>query len=236
MKTIIKQGLWLVLFTMALTSCLDQQQGETRLQFDFNFATSQHGWSGDFADYPVGEEEFYELNFSYDTLPAPLDNKKKALRLHGSNRSDDLFFFAKKQLTNLTANTEYELVFDVQLASNFPMNSVGIGGGPGTSSFVKVGAAATEPTKVAEDGFYQFSLDKGNQSQSGKHALVIGTLGIPGNDFVYKLIRRHNIGTPLKAKTDEQGNLWVFVGMDSGYEGITNFYITNVKIQLLPVR
>ena len=46
-----------------------KDDGENFLRFDYNFATSQNGWTGDFADYPMGEEVFYELSFSHDTLP-----------------------------------------------------------------------------------------------------------------------------------------------------------------------
>ncbi len=229
----IQSWVWcLALSLIALTACEDDSENDFAFQFDYNFATSQNGWSGDFADYPVGEETFYELAFAHDTLPRPLDKTRKALKFHGVNRSDDLFFFAKKRLTGLAPNTEYSVFFEFELASNFPLNSVGIGGGPGAATYIKAGAAATEPKKVARNNLYEFNLEKGNQSQVGKNAVALGTLGISGNEFVYKLIRRSSGEKPLTAKTDGEGNLWVFVGVDSGFEGAHTFYITKAVIRL----
>ncbi len=226
-------SLLLLAMLISFTACLDDDGDEGfQFQFDYNFATNQNGWSGDFADYPVGEEDFYELSFSHDTLPSPLDKTQKALRIHGSNRSDDLFMFTKKKLTGLAPNTEFEVEFEFELASQYPENSIGAGGSPGGSSYIKAGAGAIEPKKIAKDDFYELNLDKGQQSQGGKDAIVIGTLGITGNDYIYKLIRRDNNETSFKAKTDAEGNLWVFLGVDSGFEGITTFYVTKATIRL----
>lgn len=225
-------SLLLLAFSMLFTACDDDNDNAALFEFNYDFATSANGWTGDFADYPVGQDTFYQLSFKHDTMPAPLDKIKKALRLHGSNRSDDLFMFTKKKLTGLAPNTEYTILFEFELASNLPTSSVGIGGGPGTSTYVKVGASAIEPKKIAKNNFYELNLDKGNQAQSGKDAIVVGTLGITGDAFVYKLIQRNNDGQIFKAKTDSEGNLWVFTGVDSGFEGIQTFYITKANIKL----
>lgn len=222
----------LLLASVALfTSCEEDENEGALFEFKYDFATSQNGWTGDFADYPVGEEDFYELDFSHDTLPAPLDKTKKALRIDGNNHSDDLFLFTKKKLTGLAPNTEYTIAFEFELASNFPANAAGVGGGPGSSTYIKAGANALEPKKESTEDFYELNLEKGYQSQGGKDAIVLGTLGITDNDFVYKLIERDNDGQVFKAKTDGEGNIWVFLGVDSGFEGVHQFYITKANIQ-----
>lgn len=228
-------NVWSLLLLAAVglffTACEDDEDQGALLEFKYNFATNDNGWTGDFADYPVGEETFYELSFTHDTLPAPLDKSKKALKINGNNHSDDLFMFTKKKLSGLAPNTEYTVDFEFELASNLPTNSVGVGGGPGTATYVKAGASATEPKKVEEDDFYEFSLEKGNQAQSGKDGIVLGTLGITGDDFTYKLIERNNEDQTFKAKTDGEGNLWVYLGVDSGFEGVHTFYITKATIR-----
>lgn len=47
------------------------------------------------------------------------------------NRSDDLFMFLKKQLTDLKPLTSYKINFDIQLASNAISGGIGAGGAPG---------------------------------------------------------------------------------------------------------
>lgn len=39
-----------------------------------DFRQSSHGWAGDFADYPIGEDAFYELEADYRALPDPLSS------------------------------------------------------------------------------------------------------------------------------------------------------------------
>ncbi len=232
MKAIQSLSLFSMAFLFFFTACKNEDEEENFLRFDYNFATSQNGWTGDFADYPVGEEAFYELSFSHDTLPAPLNKTKKALKINGNNHSDDLFMFAKRQITGLPPNTEFQVEFEFELASQYPENSVGIGGGPGSGNYIKAGASAIEPQKLAVEGFYELNLEKGNQSQVGKNAVLIGTLGISGDEFVYKLITRSSEGKTFKATSNAEGKLWVYVGVDSAYEGITTFYITKASIVL----
>jgi hypothetical protein len=232
MKVINLWSLLLLACVTLFTACEEDENEGALFEFKYDFATSQNGWTGDFADYPVGEEDFYELKFSHDTLPAPLDKTKKALRIDGNNHSDDLFMFTKKKLNGLSPNTEYTVEFEFELASNFPIASVGVGGGPGSATYIKAGANAVEPKKAAKDDFYELNLEKGNQAQSGKDAIVLGTLGITGDDFVYKLIKRNNDGQTFKAKTDGEGNLWVYLGVDSGFEGEHQFYVTKATISL----
>ncbi len=81
----------LVALVIAFTACNNDDNDVSQLEITYNFAQSQHGWTGEFADYPVGEEDFYELDFAHAVLPAPLDTTQKALRLIGHNRSDDLY-------------------------------------------------------------------------------------------------------------------------------------------------
>ncbi|MFN7115224.1 MAG: hypothetical protein ACK4TA_00400 [Saprospiraceae bacterium] len=230
MKTNTRWSLLLLGALSFFTACLDDDDNVNEFSVTYSFDENASGWTGGFSDYPEGEEDFYELDFAHASLPAPLDTTQGALRLTGSNRSDDLFLFAKRQIGGFFPNTEYEIEFDVELATNAPASSIGAGGSPGTSNYVKVGASATEPKQVANEGFYDFNLDKGNQSQSGEDAIVIGNLAHTGDEFEYQLVRRDNSNNTFTATTDNNGNIWVFVGVDSGFEGITSFYITNIKI------
>lgn len=213
------------------TACLDDDDNNVNeATISFNFSDNDNGWTGGFADYPTGEEDFYELRFSHEALPAPLDTTQKALRLSGNNHSDDLFLFTKRKISGLLPNTTYELEFEVEIASNAPESGIGAGGSPGASNYLKVGASATEPMNTSSEGFNNFNLDKGNQSQGGDDAIVIGNIGHSGDDYVYQLIQHDSKGAPFTATTNANGELWVFAGVDSGFEGITTFYITQFRI------
>jgi len=207
----------------------------------YDFSTDTEGWLIDFADYPVGEEAFYELAGRHATLPPPLDETDGALKLSGSNRSDDLFMFAKKKLEGLEPNTTYEITFDLDIASDAASGSVGIGGGPGEAVNVKIGATSIEPLKViaTEDfgyeAYYVMNIDKGNQFQSGEDMIRIGDFENGTDDFAYALINRNNAQNPFEAQTNSAGELWLIVGTDSGFEGITTIYYTNIAVRLTPL-
>jgi hypothetical protein len=43
-------------------------------------------------------------------------------------------------------------------------------------------------------------------------------------------------GRPFTALTDRDGNLWLLVGFDSGFEGRSDLYLRRVRVELAPDR
>ena len=201
------------------------------------------GWQAGFADYPVGEEEFYELESGIRDLPAELGTGK-GYYISGNNHSDDLFMFLKRKLgtaQGLKRNTMYLARFDITFGSNVPTGCGGIGGSPGESVFLKAGASATEPkTTVDDQNHHQMTIDKGNQAQNGRDASNVGNIAngescdFAGPDPDYKSVRRTHVHTS-RVRTDSQGNLWVMIGTDSGFEGTTSLYIQSINVRLVAV-
>lgn len=223
-------------FLILLGGCsIDDDPSASIFTASFDFSESLDDWQADFAELPAGEDDsaFYELRYAYTNLPQNLGSKK-ALMLSGNNHSDDLFMFIKRKITGLVPNTTYTLVFEVQLASNAPQGSVGAGGSPGGSVFLKAGASKVEPAKTVENGRYVLNIDKGNQSTSGQNAIVLGDIAIPANTTDYTLISRSNVassyGPLFMAETNSEGEIWLVVGTDSGFEGITTLYYTRINI------
>jgi hypothetical protein len=62
------------LAVISLTACGSNDSGNTKPKaiFEFNLSEDAHGWIPGFADYPVGEEAFYELSSEWRALPEPL--------------------------------------------------------------------------------------------------------------------------------------------------------------------
>ncbi len=197
-----------------------------------DFGVGLEGWTGDFADYPIGADDstFYELQFEYTDRPANLGVSQKAILLSGNNHSDDLFMFIKKKIVGLQPNTEYTLSFEVELASNAEKNTSGIGGAPGESVYLKAGASGIEPNKIVDGNFYRLNIDKGNQSTGGNDMSVIGNIAVESSD--YSLINKSNSSpyNQFKARSNSFGELWLIVGTDSGFEGITSVYYTKINV------
>jgi len=198
--------------------------------FVFDFSTDYDGWSGDFADYPVADSIFYELEFKRTTLPAPLNTSKNALMIKGNNHSDDLFMFIKRKITGLSPNKIYKLLIDIELASSVPTHAVGIGGAPGESVYLKAGASLVEPQKVESGGFYLMNIDKSNQVSPGIDMDTLGHIGVTDTTSVFTLIKRTNAAHLFTISTDDAGTVWVCIGTDSGFEGTTTLYYNKITL------
>lgn len=210
----------------------------TKFSLNYSFESTDEGWQIGYADYPSNltlndSLDLYEISYGYTTLPASISPSQKGIRMKGANRSDDLFMYVKKKVTGLKANTAYQLDFTVELASNAPLGAIGVGGPPGEAVFFKVGASPVEPKSVkAADNYYRLNLDKGNQVNEGNDMVQIGNIGVANNTTQYTLITRTNSGKPFQATTDSSGQLWLITGTDSGFEGLTEIYFANIKVDL----
>lgn len=218
-----------------LFSCTKEETTTPQLSLNDQFNVSAEGWSADFADYPVGEETFYELSTKKDAkLPAPLDTLKKGFRVSGNNHSDDLFMFLTKKMTVPKANQLYKGTFEVEFASNAATGSVGAGGSPAESVYMGIGLTSVEPKKVVDSTAknYKMNIKKMQQATSGQDMKVIGNVANGTSENKYKIIKRTGEFT---GKSDANGNLWVIVGTDSGFEATTTLYYTGVKVNLTEV-
>ena len=212
-------------------------QGGTSAEFTFDFETDAQGWTVGFADLPVDHDQsIYELGHEHGPLPDGLEGS--GIHVQGHNRSDDLFMFLKRQVDGLRPDTEYAVSVSVDLATNVPAGLVGIGGSPGESVFVKAGASTAEPV-VLEDskGYLRMNIDKGNQARGGESMVVLGNVAHPQVlEREYRIKTLDNAEQPLMVSTDGEGRVWLIVGTDSGFEGLTSLYYARVSYTLEPVK
>lgn len=218
--------------TILILGCSDNDITPTTTEeFSFDFQNDTQSWEEGFADYPVGEEDFYELNYKFSALPKPLNTSEFSLLQTGNNHSDDLFMFIRKQIDNLTPNTNYMLSFEIEFASNVADHQDGVGGSPGEGVTIKAGATSIKPEKVIVESDYKMNIDKGNQSIGGSDMLVIGDFSndTNENEYTLKTLIANNI---LTVTTNNQGNLWLIIGTDSGFEATTTIYYNLIKVKL----
>lgn len=204
------------------------------LNFGFDSQQAYAAWETGFSDYSeLTDRALFEFDVAHAELPPEVHLRRKALRITGHNRSDDLFMFLTRPIDGLRPNTRYRLAFELVLASNAPLTSVGIGGSPGASVYLKAGAVPFHPESIKDaSGYYQMNLDKGNQAVGGRDMIVIGNIATKREDEMYQLIGRNSASLPFSAQTDDHGRLWVIVGTDSGYEGLTVLYYVAVNVFL----
>lgn len=228
------------LYAMFLTGCSDDKDVfPQRSEIEFTWETGNEGWEFGYADYPAGLTEsdslsLYAMSYGHRTLPDEIQPSQKGLYIAGANRSDDLFMFLSAPIEGLAPGDNYEITFELSLASNAPTNAVGIGGAPGESVFIKAGAVASQPGLVVDDGWYRMSLDKGNQSTGGEDMIVLGNAGVADDTQQYEVVNRTN-KAPFIARAGNDGRLWLVLGSDSGFEGYTALYYAGLKVKLVRI-
>jgi hypothetical protein len=219
------------LFFISACNTPDDMVLPSDLPYESYFQTGTDGWTGEIVDYGTAQDSLMQFKFGRSRLPAPLDTTRQSLMLTSMNRSDDAFMYVTRKLSGLLPNTDYSLVFDIELASKYPTNSIGIGGSPGGSVYLKAGAVSFEPKKVLKDGFYELAnVDKSNQAQGGKDVALLGNIGTSNDSAGYQLITRTNANAPISVRTNVNGELWLIVGTDSGFEGLTTLYYSKINV------
>lgn len=95
---------------------------------------------------------------------------------------------------------------------------------------MKAGASSKEPTKYLEGDFYKFSLDKGNQLEGGKELVTIGDASNGLSEPGFKVVNRNNTSKLVTVKPNEKGEIWLCVGTDSGFEGLSVLYYDKITV------
>jgi len=188
-----------------------------------------------FADYPTGQEAFYEL--VAEPRPLPGDLSGPSFLLSGNNHSDDLFMFLARELgarEGVTPGVEYDVEMTVRFASNQPLDSFGVGGSPGASVWMKGGVVDRAPRAVADGGGSHFSLEKGNQSVHGRDAWAFGPYGKDGSDDASWQLQIRTARSEAPVRATDDGKLWLYFGCDSGVEATTSVYVASVDVTLTP--
>ena len=226
----------LFLFTSFIMIGCKSDSDQNATVVTYNFHLDSEGWVARFADLPADHDPaFYQLASSHQPLPSGLPGY--GLYIQGDNHSDDLFMFFKKHVEGLQPNTVYQLSILIDLATNVPAGFSGIGGSPGESVYVKAGATMAEPLVMTDNqGWLRMNIDKGNQSQGGKDMVVLGNIAHPALEAdsggEYKIKTLDETGQYFEAVTDGNGTLWFIVGTDSGFEGLTTLYYSQISFSL----
>ena len=202
----------------------------------WDFTADTEGWTGSFCDYPPADAATYDLMSGWASLPTGVP-AGGGLRMNGNNHSDDLFMYISRAITGLRPSAAYLMDVVVVIATNASADCGGIGGAPGTSVFVKIGASATEPRAQADNlGWLRLNLDKGQQSTGGADLEVVGNIA--------NTLPCVTSNPPYQAKTlmlsrfavtsSADGKVFAILGTDSGFEGVTTLFYDSVSITLTP--
>ncbi|GAB2855591.1 hypothetical protein GCM10027277_25160 [Pseudoduganella ginsengisoli] len=205
------------------------------VQVTADFNQGIDGWKGDSSDYSAADAP-ENVVFEQRALGAPLSGK--GYYVAGTNRSDDLFLYVKKQFGGFVPSASYKVMFTVKFATDVPTGCMGVGGSPGESVWVFGAASDIEPKNVVNNGRTALNIDRGNQGGGGKAGQMLGTIGNSVTDCGKPVMESKTLKSkePLTVKADAEGKLWLLVGIDSGFEAASKLTFQSVVLDAEPVK
>jgi len=245
LSTIVSVSFLFITFSNSVLA----QQTPAPITVSYDFRNGSQGWQAGFADYPPATDNgFYDLKAEIRSLPLELGINGTGFYIQGNNHSDDLFMFLKRRLSSadgIVAGQTYEITFKVVFASNAQTGCVSVGGPPGEAVWLKAGGSPAEPrallTPPSDPRVFSYLLmnvDKSNQSQSGIAASVVSNIAnghaCDLSSQPYLSLERVHQHTSL-VNANSNGELWLLVGTDSGYEAVTSIYYQRIDVTLTPI-
>lgn len=198
--------------------------------------TTDATWTAGFADFTPGMEP--QVLFESGLKPVPPNVGGNGFLIAGDNPADDIALFVWRKIENLKPSTDYKIETEVEFATNGPEGCFGIGGSPGDSVYFKAGASDLEPALVlhATENLMVPNFDKANQSESGTDVKALGNIASAQagtcDTPVYARKTLDSNGSGPTVRSDAGGNLWLVLTTDSGYEGRTELYLLDARIEL----
>ena len=226
---------FIVIFTAAQTAVLAQA-----IELNFDFRGGTLGWTADFAGYPLAtnSDGIYELAAGIRFMPRKLTHvPRRGFYIQGHNRSDGLIMFLKRRLAapeGVVAGQDYRVEYVITVASNAATGCAGVGGAPGEAVHLRAGASPIEPIPVLlPNGDLQTNINLiRTTSEAGNIANGIDCeIAFPV--FPFALIERP--AQLAKVTANNNGEVWLFVGTTSAFEGLTRLYYQSIRVTLIPV-
>lgn len=204
------------------------------LLFSINFDTNVTDWRYGYSDYSPDHDPG-DVVVQPRSAPQPFTGF--GLYSFGTNLSDDLFIYAKKQFSGFKPNTSYALKFDVTFLTNAPTGCAGVGGGGGDAVVLKAGASAVEPITVWRGDSYRMNVDIGRQMVAGKDAVILGTIAGTNSECAKLFYESKTLASTasITATSDSNGSLWILFGTDSGFEYASHIYYRSAVVTAQPV-
>ena len=218
---------------VALTTCSDPVDVTDPIVVEFDLTLDQlSAWAIGSSDYLASQEAAVEFQAEKRALPDNLGGGP-AFYHAGTNISDDLWMYFARQVQAFQPGATYRLGFQVHFATN---QHSGCTVGTGPSVWIKAGASTEQPARLLSgDGSWRMNVDKGEQSQVGSAAVLLGDIrnGLPGcpSPPQYQANVAGDPTETIAVTADDSGAIWLFFGTESGFESRHEIYFTRFTVQ-----
>jgi hypothetical protein len=232
--------IFLFIALLGLSSCDDpEDQNPLGIVLLSDFENGPQGWTPFFTNLPSDGAIAYRLGVDLKPIPSEISTGRNALQISGINRGNELFFFMKKEITNLQANRVYGLRFRIELATDTPdpLHTSGRLARAIEPAVLVAGGMAFEPGVSATAAFtgairpnfnYRFAeLSKGSRTSD---LMSLGPIHHDGHADEFKLIRMENFNDPFRVRANGQGSLWIVFGFKITTKDEFEIYLNSIRV------
>ena len=203
-----------------------------------DFSEGPQNWSPFFTNIPNNAVEEYQLQINITPLPESTGQSRNSLYVSGSNKGLELFFFLKKEVTNLPPNMLYRLRFRIDIATNISARTNPANQADATISGLNMlaGGLSFEPnikgnspiTGLLEPNFNNRFPTKVGESNS--NIINLGPIRHMQENGVFHLTQLENINFPFLIRTNNAGTLWLLIGFHTDKPEDFEIYFRSVRV------
>ncbi len=204
-----------------------------------DFSEGPQGWSPFFTNIPSNSVEEYQLQINITPLPESTGQSRNGLYVSGSNKGSEIHFFLKKEVTGLTPNKLFRLIFRMDVATNIaatPSNFVSKSASNESGLNMLAGALSFEPnitgnsplTGLLEPNFNnQIPITVGD---SNSDIINLGPLQHQDEGSDFQVVQLENINYPFLARSNNAGTIWLLIGFHTDKPEDFEVYFRSARV------
>ena len=202
-------------------------------EFIYDFENNKIKFEYGVANVPVDyEKKGYSIIVKQTEIP---DLNSSGLMISGYNMGDNMFIYCYVnigKILKLDKNRTYEGTLYFDIATMMEKSNGNITGQiPAQSVVIKAGIMPLKPEVTENDGIFKPNFLIGHYMTDEQYIKALGNIQKvnykSGTDFEYK-----TFDSKIKASTDDDGNLYLVIGIDSYYIGPSWVFLDNVKLKI----
>jgi len=234
----VKILIYLVIIVFGF-ACMNNEDAEPSILIARSiFQEDSEGWEAGFAEYEEGLEDSMRLTFSHGSFMASANiGSVSSVIQSGYATNSDLFMFIKSQISNLEPNTDYSMIFNLELYAQLNEKFIGDLTSSNSGSFLKAGSFKNEPgVTVIEDTdsnkrMVVTDFQKGEDENPGPNMVYLGKIIHTDVGDTPLLLIGTSEGSPILGTSDDEGKLWVVVGVDTNQPINQSIYYSYIGVQ-----
>jgi hypothetical protein len=226
---------------LILTGCLNNSDelSNPLLISTSVFTEDAEGWEAQFSEYEPGLENSLKLSFTHDKFMATESiGEVTAVVQSGYAANSDLFMYIKRQISGFKPNTSYSVVFTLELFAQLNEDFSGDLSDNNNGSFLKAAVYTEEPDTLTVDDIVNpgkkiviTNFNKGDDRTTGPNMALIGKLEHTSVDESPLLLIGTSEGDDLLGTTDNDGKMWMMIGVDTNQPIYQSIFYSFIGIQ-----